>query len=100
MDNARRRRWWILNALRDYPTSAEGLMNALHSAWQKKSVHLKIGLSALRRDLVELEKDGLVRLEIIRHTCPGAKTPGRFRVAHITTAGRRKHKQGEYVFLG
>ena len=100
MNNARRRRWWILHALLDYPTSAEGLVNVLRSAWQRKSVHLTAGLSAIRRDLTEMEENGLVRLETVRHTCPGAKAPARFRVAYITTAGRRREKGGEYVFLG
>jgi hypothetical protein len=99
MDNARRRRWWILHALCDYPTSAEGLVNVLTSAWKRKSVKLTLGLTALRNDLKHLQEEGLVRLNVVRHTCTGAKVPGRFTVAYITTEGRRKEKRGEYVFV-
>ena len=99
MNNARRRRWWILQALCDYPTSAEGLVNVLTSAWKRKNVKLTLGLTSLRNDFKEMEKEGLIRTEVVRHTCVGAKRPGRVTMAHITTEGRRKEKSGEYVFV-
>ncbi len=99
MNNAQRRRWWVLHALCDYPTSAEGLVSTLTSKWQRKNVKLTLGLTALRNDLKQMQENGLVRLEVVRHTCAGSKVPRRFTVAYITTEGQRKEKKGQYAFV-